>query len=173
MKRILLIMFMLVALMSLATAASVEPELVDPWKSGNAEFECEQAGGCGEFAYKIDEWGNASFWGTSDMDGIYDDGNITISNSDNITFDWNSKYPVCTVIVKGGPSANVYRYPGGVTSDTELVAPTNPNNGKPYEISHVTFCFNRNGGEIPEFPTVALPIAAVLGLAFLFQRRKE
>ena len=33
-----------------------------------------------------------------------------------------------------------------------------------------------NGGpvqEIPEFPTVALPIAAILGLAFMFQRRKE
>jgi len=26
---------------------------------------------------------------------------------------------------------------------------------------------------IPEFPTVALPIAAILGLAFIFQRRKE
>ncbi|WP_406670030.1 PEF-CTERM sorting domain-containing protein [Methanolobus sp. ZRKC4] len=26
---------------------------------------------------------------------------------------------------------------------------------------------------IPEFPTVALPVAAILGLAFLFQRRKE
>ncbi|WP_367344098.1 PEF-CTERM sorting domain-containing protein [Methanomethylovorans sp.] len=29
-----------------------------------------------------------------------------------------------------------------------------------------------NGGEIPEFPTVALPIAAILGLAFVFMRRK-
>ncbi|MDW7776696.1 MAG: PEF-CTERM sorting domain-containing protein [Methanosarcinales archaeon] len=29
------------------------------------------------------------------------------------------------------------------------------------------------GGEIPEFPTVALPIAAILGLMFLFQRRKD
>ena len=27
--------------------------------------------------------------------------------------------------------------------------------------------------EIPEFPTVALPIASILGLAFFFQRRKE
>ncbi len=27
--------------------------------------------------------------------------------------------------------------------------------------------------EVPEFPTVALPIAAILGLAFFFQRRKE
>ncbi len=29
------------------------------------------------------------------------------------------------------------------------------------------------GGDIPEFPTIALPIAAILGLAFFFQRRKE
>ncbi|MHC1576048.1 MAG: PEF-CTERM sorting domain-containing protein, partial [Methanosarcinaceae archaeon] len=27
--------------------------------------------------------------------------------------------------------------------------------------------------EIPEFPTVALPIAAILGLAFFFQRRRN
>jgi hypothetical protein len=36
--------------------------------------------------------------------------------------------------------------------------------------------YQDNGGninEIPEFPTVALPIAAILGLAFIFQRRKE
>ncbi|MEA1984580.1 MAG: PEF-CTERM sorting domain-containing protein [Euryarchaeota archaeon] len=30
-----------------------------------------------------------------------------------------------------------------------------------------------NNQEIPEFPTIALPIAAILGLAFFFQRRKE
>ncbi|WP_406661493.1 PEF-CTERM sorting domain-containing protein [Methanolobus sp. ZRKC3] len=29
------------------------------------------------------------------------------------------------------------------------------------------------GGEIPEFPTIALPVVAILGLAFFFQRRKE
>ncbi|ABE51081.1 PEF-CTERM sorting domain-containing protein [Methanococcoides burtonii] len=32
---------------------------------------------------------------------------------------------------------------------------------------------NGNGNEIPEFPTVALPIAAIIGLAFFFQRRKN
>ncbi|MDW7731088.1 MAG: PEF-CTERM sorting domain-containing protein [Methanolobus sp.] len=26
---------------------------------------------------------------------------------------------------------------------------------------------------IPEFPTVALPVAAILGLAFLFQRKEK
>ena len=30
-----------------------------------------------------------------------------------------------------------------------------------------------NDFEIPEFPTIALPIAAILGLAFIFQRRRE
>ncbi|WP_406656253.1 PEF-CTERM sorting domain-containing protein [Methanolobus sp. ZRKC2] len=39
-----------------------------------------------------------------------------------------------------------------------------------FVISH--YC-SGNDTEIPEFPTVALPIAAVLGLAFLLQRRKE
>ncbi|WP_406661277.1 PEF-CTERM sorting domain-containing protein [Methanolobus sp. ZRKC3] len=27
--------------------------------------------------------------------------------------------------------------------------------------------------EIPEFPTMALPVAAILGLAFIFQRRRD
>ncbi|WP_242492487.1 PEF-CTERM sorting domain-containing protein [Methanolobus psychrotolerans] len=59
-----------------------------------------------------------------------------------------------------------------------------------YEVEGLSATFNYNGtlgntqfvisdycpgknGEIPEFPTIALPIAAILGLAFFFQRRKE
>jgi hypothetical protein len=164
----IMIMLMLVVVMPLATAASVEPEPIDPWDpSGGAESECLLAGGCGDFAYKIEPWG-------MDMDDTYDNGNITISNSNNYTFDWTSKNPVCRVIVKAGTGANVYyygfEYPDGAYGDTELVA----YDGK--EISHVTFCYSSNDGEIteiPEFPTVALPIAAILGLAFFFQRRKE
>lgn len=36
-------------------------------------------------------------------------------------------------------------------------------------------CDDGGGGtqEIPEFPTIALPIAAIIGLAFIFQSRKE
>ena len=32
---------------------------------------------------------------------------------------------------------------------------------------------SRTTVSVPEFPTIALPIAAILGLAFIFQRRKE
>jgi hypothetical protein len=44
------------------------------------------------------------------------------------------------------------------------------------ELSSVwAFAECTSGGiqEIPEFPTVALPIAAIIGLAFMLQRRKE
>jgi hypothetical protein len=121
------------------------------------------------------------------MDGVYFTENstvgyITIYDSTASTFSWSSEYPVCAVVVKGGPNANVYyyyEYSEPVMGDTGLVAPFNENSEKVYDISHVTFCFcdpdDGDGGfnEIPEFPTVALPIAAILGLAFFFQRRKE
>lgn len=57
------------------------------------------------------------------------------------TFDWSSTMPVYRVIVKGGPGANIYDYPGGDSSDSGLHAPQNPNNGKWYGLSHVTFCY--------------------------------
>jgi hypothetical protein len=166
MRRILTIMLMLVMVASLAAAASVTPVLYtnEDWQSGDAAFECGEVG-CGDFSYKIEPWGMG-------MDGPYDNGNITISSSNNYTFNWTSVNPVCAVIVKNGVNGTyVYNY-NGAYGDTELVAPGDK------EISHVTFCYNGdddNGGleEIPEFPTVALPIAAILGLAFFFQRRKE
>ncbi len=46
------------------------------------------------------------------------------------------------VVVKGGPNANVYRYGGSYDGDTDLSAPTNPNTGVPYAVSHVEFCFD-------------------------------
>jgi hypothetical protein len=53
-----------------------------------------------------------------------------------IEFTWTSNVPVSQVIVKGGPTANVYTYDPPVTSDnTGLEAP----DGK--GISHISFCF--------------------------------
>ncbi len=164
MKRILLAIFMIMMLMPLASSVA-GPQLVDPWTSGNAEFECNQTDCDSDFAYKIDNWDE-----NNGMDGTYSHaGNtITVSNSDGETFDWDSEYPVCAVIVKASTKAYVYYY-NGAYSGSALVAPE----GK--DISHATFCFNsgENGNEIPEFPTIAIPIAAIIGLAFIMQRRKE
>lgn len=122
------------------------PVTVDDWKSGDAAFECAEAGGCGDFALKIDAWGEDG----ANMNGVYSDedatsgaaaNQITIYDSTAGTFSWTSQYPVCKVIVKGGTKANVYSYPDGSYGDTGLVAPINPNNGKNYDISHATFCW--------------------------------
>lgn len=108
--------------------------IVTNWTSGNAETECEAAGGDCGYAYKIDEW-DEEFG----MDGDFEtmEGNtITILNSDGKTFDFVSEYPVCKVIVKAGRGAIIYTYPeGGVYEDSGLLG----FQGK--GISHVTFCY--------------------------------
>ncbi|MBC7231050.1 MAG: hypothetical protein H5T74_11755 [Actinobacteria bacterium] len=120
---------------------SVQPEVVDPWQSGNAQAECERAGCACPYAYKIDGWGQG-------MDGTYATGEgnaITIYGSDGSAFYWSSVWPVCCVIVKGGTGANIFRYgSGGSYGDGALYAPFRPpgSPGDPtHGISHVTFCF--------------------------------
>lgn len=38
---------------------------------------------------------------------------------------------------------------------------------------HTVPANNGDPEEIPEFPTVALPVAVIIGIAFFFQHRKE
>ncbi|MBP2029811.1 hypothetical protein J2755_000731 [Methanohalophilus levihalophilus] len=165
-KKIIIAMLVLAVAIPLATAASVEPTYFPSWTPppGGPEEECKLADSCGEYAYKIEPWNE-----TTGANGTYTHagtGNtITITNSNGTYFDWESDDPVCTVIVKAATSANVYSY-GAAYNDTGLVPPSTN------AISHVTFCFNSDF-EIPEFPTVALPIAAILGLAFIFTRRRN
>ncbi len=72
---------------------------------------------------------------------------ITLANNNGQFVDWAS-FPgiqVDAVIVKGGPSADVYVYHGayaGLVSDTALHTPVNPNNLTYYGISHIDFCFH-------------------------------
>jgi hypothetical protein len=65
----------------------------------------------------------------------------------NKTVDWTSAQGIDAVIVKGGPNANVYFY-DNATSDTGLTTPTNPNNGTPYGLSHVDFCYKVTPGKV-------------------------
>jgi hypothetical protein len=59
---------------------------------------------------------------------------------------WSSSRAIkVAIIVKGGPNANVYAYCNEckVNSGTvKLSAPINPNNGKPYGLSNITFCYS-------------------------------
>jgi len=55
---------------------------------------------------------------------------------------WDSTFGILKVIVKGGPNANVYTYNPASNGDTNLTTPINPNNNKPYGLSHVEFCYD-------------------------------
>lgn len=65
--------------------------------------------------------------------------------TDGVYVNWTSTVPVkVAIIVKGGPNASVY-FEGCdecLTSGTNLSAPINPNNGKPYGLSNITFCYS-------------------------------
>lgn len=89
----------------------------------------------------------------------YSDAYLTVSGYNGQTFNWaftalgnsSAGFDMAVVIVKGGPNSAVYTYDytAGTSfddSDTGLSAPTNPNNGKDYGISHIQFCFDPKGG---------------------------
>lgn len=75
--------------------------------------------------------------------GTYDLGNgytVTIARYGSY-FDWSATLGINGVIVKGGPSTTIYYYNPPATFDFGLHAPINPNNGQPYGLSNVTFCY--------------------------------
>jgi hypothetical protein len=67
---------------------------------------------------------------------------ITVTSTDGTYLDWAATLGMDAVIVKGGNDGNVYVYPVEAFSDTDLHSPINPNNGQPYGISHVEFCYD-------------------------------
>jgi hypothetical protein len=77
-------------------------------------------------------------------DGVFavPGGTITIDvTNGSFNFTASAGVTVFQVIVKGGPNANLYDYAplGGVTSDTGLTSPLNPNTGRPFGLSHLCF----------------------------------
>lgn len=73
----------------------------------------------------------------------FPDGMHTLDlTSDGTFFDWSSTLGVDAVIVKGGPNADVFTYVPEATADTALHSPINPNNGRPYAISHIEVCYD-------------------------------
>jgi hypothetical protein len=87
--------------------------------------------------------------------GVHDNGEIsvTVSNLTSTTLDWSASAGIDAVVMKGGPNANVYYYVPESTSDTNLTTPTNPSNGKPFDISHILFCYDLNDPTATPTPT--------------------
>jgi LPXTG-motif cell wall-anchored protein len=141
-----------VALVALAGAASAVPtgSGVEPtYVTGNP--------GCADIAPEGADWTEAKL----DFDppaGDYTRGDLKITIVKSATgLDWTTDADVAAVIMKGGPNAHVYAYPGiDDTSDTGLRPPANPNNQADYGISHVTFCVGEGEADVtpgePEKP---------------------
>jgi len=126
-----LVSALLLGMLSLTTpteAASVDPDFV----AGNPS--CQDLGYA--FGFKVDPPDG----GTYDIDGI----NTVTVTTDGTYFDWSSTLGIDAVIAKGGPNANLYVYdpPAEATSDTDLHSPINPNNNKPFGLSHIEFCYD-------------------------------
>lgn len=66
---------------------------------------------------------------------------FSFTSPDGIVFDWTSTLPLDVVIVKGGPSANVYAYDPEETSDTGLHSPARADGSIP-AISHIEICYD-------------------------------
>lgn len=84
--------------------------------------------------------------------GSYAGGQVTIVVTGS-SVSWTSTIGIDAVIVKGGPNANLYSY-NEATSDTGLTAPINPQNGQPYGLSHVSFCYDQ-----PEATATHTPVS--------------
>lgn len=130
-----------------AAAVTVTALVVTPWASashvtptvvsGNPSCSTVE-GGAGLTEFKIEPVAS----------GTHSDGTLTVTLAvQNKSFDWTANRAVNIVIVKGGPSANVYDYGAGETSDTGLKAPGNAG------LSHLSFCYNPDGPTPPPSST--------------------
>lgn len=111
------------------------PVLVDePAPGGNVT--CEQLEHA--FGFKLD-YSEI----TDTFDGAWPDG-ISVTVSDGTFVAWSSTFPISAVIVKGGPTANVFAYDPASLADSMLAAPRNPSppGNPPYALSNLTFCWN-------------------------------
>jgi len=113
-----------------AGATHVSPELSE----GAANQTCSDFAGEGQtwVELKVDP----------PADGVFTDGtlSVTITNFNDLSFDWSSNIGVDAVFVKSGSSgSHLYRYdpPSEATSDTGLTTP-----GSVQEISHISFCYD-------------------------------
>lgn len=77
---------------------------------------------------------------TSKADAVF---SVDINRVGSLVSFSNASHPVIYVWVKGGPQGLLYDYSllGGVRADTNLHPPLNPNSGKYYGVSHVTFIY--------------------------------
>lgn len=114
-----------------ASASHVQPSFINATNPTCADVGYD-------FEYKVEPPNS----GTYQVPGI---GSVTVT-ADGTYFDWTSTFGIDAVLVKGGQNANLYVYdpPAESFGDTGLHSPINPNNGQPFGLSHISFCYDLN-----------------------------
>lgn len=139
-------------------AARVDPTILD--KVGN-DFKCDICcSSCQEIVRVENTTGPI-------QEGTY--GPVTISNMSGgqYKFDWKSDVPITCVIVKASTGLNMFTYPSGAISDTELYTYNHYTPGQQeHAISHISFC-GPKVVNVPEFPSPAIPVIVVIAFACL------
>ncbi|HEX6197722.1 MAG TPA: SpaA isopeptide-forming pilin-related protein [Jiangellaceae bacterium] len=106
------------------------------------------------FEFKLEPVEDGTF--PLSFDGLT--GSVTVdqyNTPDGQAFDFSfaGDFVAATVVVKGGPDANLYDYIAasfapGAQADTFLHAPINPNNDRFYGLSHISFCVAEAAAEL-------------------------
>ena len=149
----------------------IVPTLID----FNAGTCAAMGAGCSGTFYKIDKSGETQT--PTLYSGTYDLGNgetIKITATDGTTIAWESTAKVNCIFMKGGDGGDVYCYNPPKAGDSGLTTTYNQN-GQHHAISHIVICYSR-GTSIPEFPSLALPAAmmiGILGVVYLIKSREH
>jgi hypothetical protein len=164
MKKEVLVSFMFLIAM-ISTAAAYTPGVWDEATNSPANTLKLEPGESVTLSYRMENIGTEEYGQvlpyTASVKVVTGDGadtDIEIVTPETITVPYDSTYTDVDAITismnTDAPKGTVYRISigaGGTTMESELEVKS----------------------EIPEFPTIVLPIAAILGLAFFMQRRKE
>jgi hypothetical protein len=170
MKRLLIVSFMALIAM-IGTAAAYTPDIWDAAGTGPVNGDLTlKPGDSVTLSYRMQSIGSVEYGMvlpyTSEVSVFSGPGSasdITITTPANVTVPNADTYTDISAITisidAAAPAGTIYRVSigaGPVTIESEIDSASRYVNS-----------------EIPEFPTVALPVAAILGLAFFMQRRKE
>lgn len=136
-----------------------QPRLVNP-SIDQVAYNLDMAG-----TVRQPNWGETS---KKTMDGFGTFKNIYVESPDtdryrtvNVQLNGPLPYPLALPTTEYTVAVHI-RFDQAIDANGNVIGTTQANLGSTYL-----------AGSIPEFPTIALPVAAILGLMFIIQRRKE
>lgn len=127
------------AIATSVSEAGITPVLYTEGNGGNvecSELDVDYEFSSGRINYDEDE---------DIFDADFPAGFTITTDGTSVTWSYTPVDGMClagvSVIVKGGPAANVYTYEAGINGDSGLVSPDNESGG-PAGLSNLTFCYN-------------------------------